>query len=385
MKKDLYPGLRKELENTFGRKIISYRDCVQLVEDIVQKTGFTVNVNTLRRFFGLVKTDFKASSSTLTILSKYCGFNAIDEIESIESKNLLPDDTVSQQEVFYYLISLFKQLPLAEAHIPIAGIIIEQTIIFLERNPGLIDRFQREIAKLPAGQYYYYEIAVNMDQLNKYYGNGLQYYVRSKNTEEASVFVNSIQVLRCWLSNDTAGLEKHYQLIKNYKITKATPKQIAARWLTAQLYYCNYRNKLFDDAIAEIIKYYSDISDRARDNHYYYPYFELILCEAFTLTNQQVEAAEFMQLARHFLPGQGNDMLIGVPFNIWQELSSSYVVNNSLNDPTEVQPKTLLNPARFNKKTGTLLSLLLNKKKRAKIASILTKETGFTKFTYLLK
>ena len=34
----------------------------------------------------LVKADYPASSSTLTILSKYCGFNSIDEIEKLSSK-----------------------------------------------------------------------------------------------------------------------------------------------------------------------------------------------------------------------------------------------------------------------------------------------------------
>ncbi|HLG38082.1 MAG TPA: hypothetical protein VI461_00390, partial [Chitinophagaceae bacterium] len=80
MKQNLLSSLRKELEHSFGRKIITSRDCIQMVEDIYHKTGETVNANTLRRFFGLVKADYPASVSTLNILSKYCGFNSIDEI-----------------------------------------------------------------------------------------------------------------------------------------------------------------------------------------------------------------------------------------------------------------------------------------------------------------
>ena len=86
MKQEALSALKKELEQNFGRKIISYRDCVQLVEDIYQKTESTVNVNTLRRFFGLVKTNYTASRSTLLILSKYCGFNSPDEIEKYSEK-----------------------------------------------------------------------------------------------------------------------------------------------------------------------------------------------------------------------------------------------------------------------------------------------------------
>ena len=37
MKNDLLPALRKELENSFGRKVLSSRDCLQMVDDIYPK------------------------------------------------------------------------------------------------------------------------------------------------------------------------------------------------------------------------------------------------------------------------------------------------------------------------------------------------------------
>ena len=38
--------------------------------------------------------------------------------------------------------------------------------VFLERNPSLIDKFQREIAETTTGQHYYYEKWPNIDRLN---------------------------------------------------------------------------------------------------------------------------------------------------------------------------------------------------------------------------
>ena len=90
MKNDLLPALRKELENSFGRKVLSSRDCLQMVDDIYQKTGYTINTNTLRRFFGLVKTDYNASPSTLSILLKYCGFNSIEELRKKFTPLVIP-------------------------------------------------------------------------------------------------------------------------------------------------------------------------------------------------------------------------------------------------------------------------------------------------------
>src|SRR5262245_47913821 len=98
MKKDLLLSLKKELENSFGRKIASSRDCNQMVEDIYQKTGETINANTLRRFFGLVKADYPPSSSTLTILSKYCGFNSLEEIQHL-SLNDSPETAINKEEI----------------------------------------------------------------------------------------------------------------------------------------------------------------------------------------------------------------------------------------------------------------------------------------------
>src|SRR5689334_9286228 len=130
MKQSLPSSLKKELENSFGRKIVSSRDCIQMVEDIYRKTGETVNANTLRRFFGLVKDDYPASSSTLTILSKYCGFNSLDEIEQVSSKNNTEDD-VNKEEVLRYMVSLFKNTQVSGEEDRTFYPIIEQTIVFL--------------------------------------------------------------------------------------------------------------------------------------------------------------------------------------------------------------------------------------------------------------
>src|SRR5437764_1300000 len=72
--------LKHEVEETFGRRIISSRDCIQLSEDIYFKAGDLINPNTLRRLYGLVKADYPSSTSTLSLLAKYCGFNSLDDL-----------------------------------------------------------------------------------------------------------------------------------------------------------------------------------------------------------------------------------------------------------------------------------------------------------------
>ncbi len=261
MKNDLLSILRKELENSFGRKILSSRDCLQMVDDIYQKTGYTINTNTLRRFFGLVKTAYNPSPSTLSIFSKYCGFNSIDELENI-SFSTNTETTVAKEEVYHYLLSLFKNLPVHEGRNPAVETMIIQTVIFLERNPSMIDRFQREIANTAAGQYYYYERYVNMDRLNDYYGEGLKYYTRAKNTNEAFLFTYSIQVFRYWLTNNQRLMEKAMGNLSNIPITTNYPSHLLARYIAAKLYYAHAMTEPADKILAETSKHYAGITSK---------------------------------------------------------------------------------------------------------------------------
>ena len=80
IKDSLVRLLKSEVEETFGRRIISSRDCIHLSEEVYFKSGYRINHNTLRRFYGLVKADYPPSTSTLTIISKYCGFNSLEEV-----------------------------------------------------------------------------------------------------------------------------------------------------------------------------------------------------------------------------------------------------------------------------------------------------------------
>jgi hypothetical protein len=149
------------LENSFGRKVLSSRDCLQLVEDIRQKTGYSVNSNTLRRFFGLVPTQYNPSPSTISIFLKYCGFDSLEDLSRIRT---IPKEEMSTSvdSVMHFLIGLFRHMPVTEGHNPTAEAVVEQTALFLEGNPGIVDRFHREVSRTEAGRYYYFEMSVKM-------------------------------------------------------------------------------------------------------------------------------------------------------------------------------------------------------------------------------
>jgi hypothetical protein len=367
MKQEALSALKKELEQNFGRKIISYRDCIQLVEDIYQKTGSTVNVNTVRRFFGLVKTNYTASRSTLLILSKYCGFSSPEEIEDISEKKEA-DTRINKDEILHYMISLFRHTSVLSANDNNFDKIIEQTILFLERNPDLIDKFQREIAKTDTGQYYYYEKSVNMDRLNSYYGKGLHYYLISKNTSEAKVFFYSIQVLKYWLTNNPELVEKNIKEIPNFGASKYHP-HIAGRFFAANLYHANIKHLSIDHIWAEAIQYLIKLNKEQNLTDFGEPIYEALI-----LTNHDMEANDW---ATYFKDTIHNINFINKVSNNFKR-GNSKIPSKKTND---------FSNNILSKKYSRLVSFALtNFSKRKKKSSHrhlneLIAETGFTRFS----
>ena len=368
MKQEALSALKKELEQTFGRKVISYRDCVQLVEDIYQKTDSKVNVNTLRRFFGLVKSNYTASRSTLIILSKYCGFNSPDEIENFSEKKE-SDTHISKDEILNYLVSLFTHTTVSAANDNNFNKIIQQTILFLERNPGLIDKFQREIAKTSTGQYYYYERSVNMDRLASWYGKGLHYYLISKNTTEAKVFFYSMQVIKEWLTDNPGKIEKNIKEIDNINISKFQP-HIAGRYFAANIYYANCKHLPIDHIWTEAAQYLTKVNKEQNLTDFGEPVYEALI-----LTNHEPEASEW---ATYF---QGTIHTINFIDKPSHNFIKALLNKNNSRKTTEFSGNIL------TKKYNRLYSLVLNKfsQRKNKLANKnldeLVTETGFTRFS----
>lgn len=373
MKKSLLPALRRELEHSFGRKIVSSRDCLQMVEDIYQKTGYSINANTLRRFFGLVKTSYSASPSTLTILCKYCGFNSIDEIENINT-NSHPQDSINKEEVLHYLTGLFKQLPLEPTHSGSIMAIVQQTIHFLERNPSLIDRFQREIARTPAGQYHYFELAVNMDRLNGYYGDGLRHYLRAKNNDEARAFHHALQVMRYWLTDNLPLLEANMSAIQELP-THGHAAHVTGRLMAARIFYAHVRNEPTDRILLDAARYHVSVISKKDTSSY--PHFELAICEALVLTNHIEEAQEFIRKGKK---ADSNDEFDD-PFLIWEQISSSKKNNHAKKaEAPHNNHISLPENGHINKKYNNLLYSFFHSRKQVDLLKDMIQETGFTKF-----
>lgn len=346
-----------------------------MVEDIYQKTGYSINANTLRRFFGLVKTAYSASPSTLTILCKYCGFNSIDEIENIAAP-IHSDETINKEEVLHYLINLFQHLPVHNLDPDILAPAIQQTVYFLERTPALIDRFQREVAKFPAGQYYYYELAVNMDRLNGFYGDGLRYYLRAKKSDEGQAFGNAIMVLKHWLSDEPELVEKSMAAIPSGTL-QGYPTHIVGRVSAARLFLADVRHEPIDKIVLDAVKYQVASMSKKDFHGSSSPQFDLPVCEALVLTGHFHEAYDFLRRGK----GQPSKNLSENPYALWEEIVHSRR-NTHLKKLEDLKKKSLSVPdnAPINKKYNNLLFSIYNTRRQEQLLRNMIEETGYHRF-----
>ena len=150
MRREMENIIKTETEYVFGRRVVSSRDCIDLSDEIYQRTRTQVNPNTLRRFFGLVKAPYSPSQSTLTILSKYCGFHSAEEVYHLKQKEI-QGSRIEEKSLLYYFISLFQETPVSGNSDKTFLSLVKHTIRFLESNLGLTDKLQGLIAKTVNG------------------------------------------------------------------------------------------------------------------------------------------------------------------------------------------------------------------------------------------
>jgi hypothetical protein len=287
--------IKKEIQYIFGRQIVSSRDCIQLSDEIFKRTKVQLNPNTLRRFFGLVKAEYPPSQSTLTILSKYCGFQSVDEVNAVrkdvsyDSKEI---DDSKEDNVLHFLCSLFKDVSVTDAEDKTFLSVVMKTVNFLNRNPALTDKFQIQIAKTKNGQEFYFEKFVNIDKLNAYYGKGLRYYYSEKASVNAQVFAHSLLVYRYWLTENKDMLDHHFKVLSGKIPEPSITPFIYARYLSAQIYHAHANQLPADKIIMDAYKYYSSIKDHSPSS---FPRFELYLMEALILTGHFEEGFYYVE------------------------------------------------------------------------------------------
>lgn len=287
--------LKTEVESFFGRKILNASDCQLLSADIFKETQSKISLNTLRRVFNLMKSDYNPSRFTLDVLSQYCGYSNFNEFLLIKRQTSeKPDHT--DQGLLQFLMLIFKKTDVKEVNDQHFFNLIQEIIGHLDEWPIVIEPFQRFIAKTASGQKYYFEEFTNIDKLNSYYGQGLNYYLHEKKTPEGQIFGHSLLCFRYWLTGNNSALARHYEAMMKYKIDRNTNPFISGRYFASQLYYADVFELDTDRIMMHARDFYTSLNELKCFSQYF-PGFEFMLTESLVLIHQPDEAQFYINEA----------------------------------------------------------------------------------------
>lgn len=306
-KESFYAFLRKEVEDTFGKKIGSSGDCHLLSQEVYAKISFNINANTLRRFFGLVKSHYLPSLTTLDILSKYCGFASFDEFKRLQSNGYKSGyENPYSHSILKYLVDLFSDTLITGFDKTFISV-VKHTIRFLQRHPELCDRFQRAIARTKNGQEFYYEKFINIDALHSYYGDGLRYYLIEKHTVEAQIFGHSLLCLRNWLCENPSGVIKHHDEVIKHMLPANIHQGLSGRFFATKLLFADSQGLPIEKIIRQAKQTHALIKQQS-NGHAIFPFFEYVISPVLLVTGHAEEALYFINYALSNYPSKHADI-----------------------------------------------------------------------------
>lgn len=297
---DTHALVKKEVEQVFGQKVLTSRDCNRLSAEILRKVGETLNPHTLRRFFGLVQADYPPSVNTLSLLLRYCGFTSIEQFLKLQATAVAELVPVEAESLVSYLSTLFTQTPVREANDEIFLAIVRNTIDYINQRPELADAFHRSIAGTRNGQSYYFEQFVNIDALNGHFGQGLAYYLKEKKTDEAQVFGHALLALNGWLTENDRQLFHHAEEVLRHRADLHIHPFVLGRFYATQLFYAVGRGGDVAKVLKEAVKMHVQVKPQPY-NYRLFPCFEYCFAFALLTTGHYEEAQYYVNYGlRHY-------------------------------------------------------------------------------------
>jgi hypothetical protein len=371
-------ALRKAVESCFGKKVLSHKECLELQRDIFRKTETLISTNTLRRFFGLIKSTHSPSQTTLHTLASYCGYHSFDDLLETATKSA----DSNNDALLRYIISLFRDSSVADTSDMTFYNLVRLTVEFLNKHPELADAFQRAVAKTKNGQNFYFEPFVNIDKLDGYYGDGLLYYLSEKKTTEAQIFGNSQLAKRYWLTGDANRFAHYSKKTLSFALQPDIHPFVCGRHFGTRVLQAKQEEKSPVTIFEEARALYHRLPP-TQDIFASFPSFEFTFSFALTLAEEWQEALYYIEegirkFRKEALPPDYTDLI--QTFYLFQARGLAYTGQRE--KAIAVFGKIDTNSFHFlGKKFNTILYLLteqkLKKVSRQKQLEHLIEETNF--------
>ena len=291
--------LSKEVENVFYRKIATSTNCDHLSREIQIKTSHYISSQTLRRLYGLVKTNTSPSLFTLDALSQYCGYENWDQFCS-EKRDI--DSPSAQAESFSKWVLDFYKAPLpklwpSDDYFIACKNIAERIVT----DNSLFRKLPSKLATLPSGQILFFECFPYIDGLGNGYQKHLKIYLQNKSNDwQSQIFANCLLFFGSVLTKKESQIKKYYSIINS--ITCPLPDQLhdipTARYLGAQILY----NKLMgnnDEVLRWLQLVWHQYTPYYKKDEYAFCNYFFVLSEYLFLAGLYIECVELLTYAEN--------------------------------------------------------------------------------------
>ncbi len=263
--------LQKNVEKKFGRQISSSTDCDQLARLLTRDFNSNLSSQTLRRFFGLIKSESKSSHFTLDILSKFCSFQDFTNF-SYSYRN-------TELELFFADTEKIDQNYWEKS---------EQLCKQISDSPELLVSTHHRLMSFPLARKYFIEHHPLRDMIGTVYSQYFLAYLKFNHSNQAKIFAYGFLFNSAFLVQNTELMELYYKKVKETELTDEVHVIPAGLKYGVQLLYADITGNeyLFRKYFAEMKKVriqYIEASEKSVCS------FESTVLESLIFTNRTNE------------------------------------------------------------------------------------------------
>lgn len=191
----------------------SFSEIQVLYEGISKTTNEHLSVQTLSRFFGVIRSEFNPSHHTLDTLSQYLNYSSFRHFE------LLNQSAMPKNDGSFFISELFNSIFAELPSYPDRNfqLVARNVLKWMIKNPQHYSDIYPTFSKTPVGRKLFFEEFVNIDALNHGYGNGLHYYLLHSMSREESLFAYAMCCYWYFLNRDEQKFREHYACLHTYK------------------------------------------------------------------------------------------------------------------------------------------------------------------------
>lgn len=231
--------LKKNIEKQFGKNIKTATDCDNLVSVIIRDCKTNISSQTLRRFFGLIKTTTGSSHFTLDLLSQYCGYGNFKDFSNACNNQELELFFENSEHTNHNYWDRSEQL-------------CKQIV----KSPELLVSTHHRLMSFPMARKYFMENHPLRDLLGSVYAQYFSAYLKYNTSNEAKIFAYGFLFQSSFLLQNTELMGLYYIKVKETRLSDEVHVIPAGLKYGVQLLYADStgNDNLFKKYFAEMKK-----------------------------------------------------------------------------------------------------------------------------------